>query len=47
MAPPPAPDEVIEPGEPGPQPKLGPPGLAWGSQSNFTLDPPDSNTTST
>jgi cell division protease FtsH len=26
---------------PGPQPKLGPPGLAWGSQSNITLDPGD------
>jgi cell division protease FtsH len=24
--------------EPGPQPKLGPPGLAWGSQSNIKLD---------
>jgi cell division protease FtsH len=24
--------------QPGPQPKLGPPGLAWGSQSNITLD---------
>ncbi len=23
---------------PGPQPKLGPPGLAWGSQSNTILD---------
>ena len=23
---------------PGPQPKLGPPGLAWGSQSNIRLD---------
>jgi len=23
---------------PGPQPKLGPPGLAWGSQSNITLE---------
>ncbi|MBI5289749.1 MAG: ATP-dependent zinc metalloprotease FtsH, partial [Chloroflexi bacterium] len=26
---------------PGPQPKLGPPGLAWGSQSNITLDADD------
>jgi cell division protease FtsH len=43
--PPPAPDEVREPGEPGPQPKLGPPGLAWGSQSNFTLDGEDTGTT--
>jgi cell division protease FtsH len=47
MSPPPAPDEAVEPGEPGPQPKLGPPGLAWGGQSNFTLDSPDPNTTST
>ena len=35
--PPPTPDEVREPGEAGPQPKLGSPGLAWGSQSNITL----------
>jgi cell division protease FtsH len=35
------PDEVAEPEDaPGPQPKLGPPGLAWGSQSNIVL-PPD------
>jgi cell division protease FtsH len=27
--------------EAGPQPKLGPPGLAWGSQSNITLDAGD------
>ncbi len=43
--PPPAPEEVREPGEAGPQPKLGPPGLAWGSQSNFTLPPEDTDTT--
>jgi len=32
-------EDVREANEtPGPQPKLGPPGLAWGSQSNITLD---------
>jgi len=32
-------EDVRETNEtPGPQPKLGPPGLAWGSQSNITLD---------
>jgi cell division protease FtsH len=37
-----APEEVIEPDtSPGPQPKLGPPGLAWGSQSNITLNADD------
>jgi cell division protease FtsH len=48
---PPAPESatplpVEEPQEapesaPGPQPKIGPPGLAWGSQSNITLDADD------
>ncbi len=35
-----APDEPLEKTDetPGPQPKLGPPGLAWGSQSNTILD---------
>jgi hypothetical protein len=35
------PEEVAEPQDtPGPQPKLGPPGLAWGSsQSNIALPP--------
>jgi cell division protease FtsH len=28
---------------PGPQPKIGPPGLAWGSQSNITLDSGDAD----
>jgi cell division protease FtsH len=33
------PEEKVEPDtSPGPQPKLGPPGLAWGSQSNIQLD---------
>jgi cell division protease FtsH len=33
------PEEKAEPDtSPGPQPKLGPPGLAWGSQSNIQLD---------
>jgi cell division protease FtsH len=33
------PEDVKEPdAQPGPQPKLGPPGLAWGSQSNIKLD---------
>ena len=33
------PEETVEPDTaPGPQPKLGPPGLAWGSQSNIRLD---------
>ena len=32
-------EDAREPNEaPGPQPKLGPPGLAWGSQSNTMLD---------
>ena len=32
-------EDAREPNEaPGPQPKLGPPGLAWGSQSNIVLD---------
>jgi cell division protease FtsH len=32
-------EEATEPQDaPGPQPKLGPPGLAWGSQSNIILD---------
>jgi cell division protease FtsH len=36
---PPAEATPVEGAEvPGPQPKLGPPGLAWGSQSNITLD---------
>ena len=36
------PEEVSEPQDaPGPQPKLGPPGLAWGSQSNIVLPPPE------
>jgi cell division protease FtsH len=36
------PEEVVEPDtSPGPQPKLGPPGLAWGSQSNITLNNDD------
>ena len=37
----PPPDEPEAPKTeetPGPQPKLGPPGLAWGSQSNIRLD---------
>ena len=42
---PPAPtpvEDIREPQDaPGPQPKLGPPGLAWGSQSNITLDADD------
>ncbi len=35
-----APEEAFKPesGEAGPQPKIGPPGLAWGSQSHITLD---------
>jgi cell division protease FtsH len=38
---PPAATEEVRGAEdaPGPQPKLGPPGLAWGSQSNTMLDP--------
>ncbi|MBI2724161.1 MAG: ATP-dependent zinc metalloprotease FtsH [Chloroflexi bacterium] len=35
----PPPEETRESEDaPGPQPKLGPPGLAWGSQSNIVLD---------
>ncbi len=38
-APPAAPEDVREPEEtPAPQPKIGKPGLAWGSQSNIILD---------
>ena len=37
--PPSAPEDVREPDEtPAPQPKIGKPGLAWGSQSNIVLD---------
>jgi hypothetical protein len=48
---PPAPEAPVTPVEPedaftpeetpGAQPKLGPPGLAWGGQTNITLDTDD------
>jgi len=31
-------EQELHPEPPGPQPKIGPPGLAWGSQSNIRLD---------
>jgi cell division protease FtsH len=37
-APPDEPQQPQTEETPGPQPKLGPPGLAWGSQSNIRLD---------